>query len=160
MQLRGTQIVVDTVSAKRPVVSGSGTSSTYILNETQSGSIVLLDKVGGATYTLPTAKPGIVYHFVSSANLTSGSYKITATAATSSYVIVGNLTSQIDSLTSGSMFIAGQNGVITPQSVTLNGASTGGRIGSYITVSALSSSTWHVSGLLVGTTTQSTPFAA
>lgn len=159
MQTRGPALVIDTVSAKRPVVSGVGTSTTFTLNENQSGSIVLLDRAGGATYTLPNAKPGIVYHFVSTANLTSGSYKITATAASASYVITGALTNIVDNLTEGSVFIAGL-GANVPQNVTLNGGSTGGRIGSMLTVQAVSSGTWHVSGLVIGTSALSIPFLA
>jgi hypothetical protein len=159
MQTRGPALVLDSVQFKRNVVSGVGTSTTFSLNELASGSTVLLDRAGGATYTLPNAKPGITYHFYSTVNLTSGSYKITATAASQSYVITGALTNIVDNLTNGSVFIAGL-GANVPQSVTLNGGSTGGRVGSTITVTALSSGTWHVSGLVVGTNALAIPFLA
>lgn len=162
MQTRGPALALDTVAAKMPIatVTGVGTGTTFTLNEYQSGSIVLLDRAGGATYVLPDARPGINYWFHSTANLTSGSYTITATAASSSYAVTGLVQNINSSSTTATTYTAGIDGSKSTQKVVLNARSTGGLIGSYVKVTAVSSGTWHVTGLVVGTATTATPFLA
>lgn len=160
MQLRGTNLVFDTASYKRPVISGSGSGTSFTLNEYQSGSVVLLDKPTGSIWTLPDARPGINFIFVSTVNLTAASYTIKANAASSSYAIVGAISNMNSSSTVANTFTADITGAKTYQQVALNSGTTGGRIGSAVEVTALSSGTWYVTGLVVGTSTTATPFLA
>ena len=46
------------------------------------------------------------------------------------------------------------------RSVNLDGSTTGGIVGSYVTVTALNSTMWTVSGVVIGSGTVATPFAA
>jgi hypothetical protein len=79
MQLRGTAIVVDSISAKQPVISISGLSSgtARTLNELESGSVVLFDAAEGGTFTLPAdPTPGTYYDFKVYSTITANSAKI------------------------------------------------------------------------------------
>lgn len=166
MQLRGTQIVVDTVAAKLPLVSGtaviSGSGTSVALNDLQSGSVVRLDRNTGMTFVLPSpAVPGTRYNFVVGTNLTANSYIITGTAATSSYALTGGVMSVNDlNIASGTLFASTSGNYLLNQKVSLNGTTTGGRIGTSIVVTALSANTWHVTGLAIGSGNMLTPFLA
>lgn len=153
MQLRGTNIVVDTVSAKVPVISGSGATRT--LNEYQSGSTVLFDRAAGIVYTLPIAKPGIWYEFVTTKSITTNFAKVIADISTNSPVMIGNMTQVTDTGASPVTFVA--NGT-THIAVSSNGTTTGAQAGSRFIVRALSTGTWFVTGLQVGTGSFATPF--
>lgn len=156
MQLRGTQIVVDTVSAKAPVISGSG--ATRSLNELESGSTVLLDRAAGTVFTLPTAAPGIYFDFV--ANLAASSASIVSNVSAGTQLMTGDIRIATD--THGGTGISALTTYIPNPTLTqriyLNGTTTGGVSGSRIRVAALSTSTWYVSGLVVGTGSLITPF--
>lgn len=155
MQLRGTQIVVDTVAAKKQVISGSGATRT--LNEYESGSTIVLDKVDGTVFTLPEAKPGMTYEFITHKAVTSNSHKIITNITTSTPVIIGAVDSMsvVDNSVKGFQSL----GATANCSVTMNGTTTGGRVGTRLVVTAISSGTWFVTGLVVGSGTLATPFA-
>ena len=154
MQTRGPILVVDTVASKVPVISGS--SATRVLNELESGSVVLFDRPTGITYTLPIAKPGINFEFVTSQTITLGLAKVIADISTNSPVIIGNMTQVTDIGASPVTFIA--NGS-THIAIASNGTTTGGQIGSRYRVVALSAGTWFVTGLQRGTGVFATPFS-
>lgn len=154
MQLRGTNIVVDTVAAKTPVISGSGATRT--LNELESGSTVLFDRAAGIVYTLPIAKPGIHFDFVTTQSITTNFAKVIADISTNSPVIIGNMTQVTDTGASPVTFIA--NGS-THIAIASNGTTTGAQVGSRFRIVALSAGTWFVTGLMRGTGTFATPFA-
>lgn len=155
MQLRGTNVVLDTIAAKKPVISGSGATRT--LNELESGSTVLFDRTGGIVYTLPKAAPGVTYDFVVARTSTTGAAKVIANVATSSACITGFVTETSES------------GAVTPRpwaangsthiAISMNGTTTGGQIGSGFRMTAISANTWFISGLVSGTGTFATPFA-
>lgn len=154
MQLRGTAIVVDTVSSKTPVISGI--SATRALNEYESGSTVLFDNSTGITYTLPPTKPGITFDFVVTKTIVTGTHKVIINTVSNSPVFIGNLTTVTDSGASPVTFVA--NGS-THIAINSNGTTTGAQAGARFKVTALSSGTWYVTGLMVGTGSFATPFA-
>jgi len=48
----------------------------------------------------------------------------------------------------------------TSDKLTMNGSTTGGLLGSYVEVKDVLDGTWHVSGALISSGTEATPFAA
>lgn len=155
MQLRGTNLVVDTVASKRPVVSGSGATAT--LNELQSGSVVLLDRAAGITFTLPTTPtPGTFYDFVVSVTCTSNSYKVITGSAPE--LLVGSILN-CDTDTSDAVAIWKSLVGTSNISVNLNGSTKGGIKGDYFRLTCINSTTWQVTGVTNGTGTVATPFA-
>lgn len=154
MQLRGTDLVVDKVRAKKNVVSGAG--ATYTLNENQSGSTVLFDRAAGIIYTLPTAKPGVFFDFCVSVTVTSNNAKI-ITAAGTELMVGGILNCDTDTSDAVAIWksLVGAGNV----AVTMNGSTKGGIKGDWIRVTCLDSTTWEVHGMTNGTGTVATPFA-
>lgn len=151
-QLRGTNLVVDTVQAKKSVISGSGATRT--LNENESGSVVLFDRAAGIVYTLPTAKAGIHFDFHVTTTITSNSAKIITAAGTE--LLIGGLTS-VDTDSSNAVAFFSANGS-THIAVTMNGTTTGAVAGTKFRVTCLSSTKWMVEGQVFGSGVVATPF--
>lgn len=156
MQLRGTDLVVDKIRAKKNVISGLG--ATRSLNENESGSTVLLDRAAGIVLTLPTAKPGINFDFIVTTSVTSNSYKVITAAGTE--LLIGAYTN-VDTDTSNAVAVFSGNGS-THIAVTMAAASsnsTGGLAGTKLRFTCLSSTRWEVEGIVLGAGTVATAFA-
>ena len=156
MQLRGTDIVVDKIRAKRNIISGSG--ATASLSESDSGSMVLFDRAAGIVFTLPAAcAVGTWYEFAVTTTVTSNSAKFITGAGTE--LLVGNIlncdTDSADALVIwnalvGDAYVA----------VAMNGSTTGGIKGDRVRVTKLNSTTWVVEGITSATGSPATPFSA
>lgn len=152
------QLSRDTLSFKRPVISGLGATRT--LSEGESGSLILLDKVDGITITLPAvttgANPGTWFEFMVSATATSNAYKIITGAATE--LMVGSIlncdTDTTDAVAIWKSLVATSN-----ISVNLNGSTKGGIKGDRFRITNLNATTWVVEGVTNGTGVVVTPFA-
>lgn len=153
MQLRGTDLVLDKVRAKKNVISGQGATRT--LNENESGSVCLFDRAAGIVYTLPTAKPGIQFDFIVTTTITSNSAKVITAAGTE--LLIGGYTN-VDTDTSNAVAVFTGNGS-THIAVTQNGTTTGGVAGTHLRFTCLSSTRWMVEGIVQGTGTVATAFA-
>lgn len=151
MQLRGTNIVVDTVSAKMPLISISGTSR--VLNQYESGSVVLFDRLAGNTLTLPdTVTPGTFCDVFISKTPTSNSHKIiTGLNGSTNAVLTGGLDSfnVNTNANSGFQIIEGATSN-RYASIAMNGTTTGGQAGTALRFVALSAGTWLVTGINIG----------
>ena len=154
MQLRGTDIVVDKVRAKKNIISGSG--ATASLSEFDSGSLVLLDRAAGIVFTLPAAcAVGTTFDFLVTTSVTSNSYKVITGAGTE--LLIGGYMS-IDTDTSNAVAAFTGNGS-THIAVTSNGTTTGGLIGTSLKFTKLTSTQWEVSGMMMGSGVVATAFA-
>lgn len=154
MQLRGTQIVVDTVQARKNVISGLGATRT--LNATESGSLVVLDRAAGIVVTLPSDAPiGTTFDFVVSTTVTSNAYKIITGAGTQ--LLIGGYTN-VDTDTSNAVAVFTGNGS-THVAVSSNGTTTGGRQGTTLNFTRVSDTLWEVSGTMMASGVVATAFA-
>ena len=154
MQLRGTKIVVDSIQAKRNVISGSG--ATASLSEAQSGSLCLFDRAAGIVFTLPTTPtPGTYYDFMVVTRITSNAAKIITGSGTE--LLIGNVVN-VDTDTSNAVAAWTGNGS-THISVSMNGTTTGGIQGTKLRFTCLSSTRWFVEGIIAGSGVVATPFA-
>lgn len=152
-QLRGTNIVVDTVEAKKNVISDSGATRT--LNENESGSLVLFNRAAGIVYTLPLAKPGTYFDFAVTTTITTNSAKIITGAGTE--FLIGGLTS-VDTDTANAVAFFSGNGS-THVAVTMNGTTTGAVLGTKFRATCLSTTRWMIEGQTFGTGVVATPFS-
>lgn len=153
MQLRGTDLVVDKIRAKKNVISGQG--ATRSLNENESGSTVLFDRAAGIVYTLPLAKPGTHFDFVVTTTITSNAAKVITGAGTE--FLIGGYTN-VDTDTSNAVAVFDGNGS-THVAVSMNGTTTGGVLGTKLRFTCLSSTRWMVEGIVRGTGVVATAFA-
>jgi len=142
---------------KNNVVSGSG--ATVTLTAAQSGSDILFDRAAGIVYTLPAPQVGLKFRFIASVAVTSNAYKIITDAGTT--LLIGNVLSNTSAATPSAndgpkTFAA--NGS-THISISMNGTTTGGLIGTIIEVVCISSTQWSVNGVLLASGIIATPFA-
>lgn len=153
MQTRGTDLVLDKVRAKKNIISGQGATRT--LNELESGSVCLFDRAAGIVYTLPTAKPGAHFDFIVTTSVTSNAAKVITGAGTE--LLIGGYTN-VDTDTSNAVAVFDGNGS-THVSVSMNGTTTGGLLGTKLRFTCLSSTRWMVEGIVRGSGTVATAFA-
>lgn len=126
------------------------TTNTTIDRDTHVDTVCVIDAAGGFTVTLPEATgSGDVYRFY---------VKTTLTASAT----IAALTTDI--LQGGVAIATDITGVTVPTTATtdkivMNGGTTGGLLGSYVEVKDVVDATWFVSGFLVSSGTEATPFS-
>lgn len=131
-------------------ISLDGTAT--LVRETHANTVLSLDASAGATITLPASTGGgDVYEFVVGTALTTSNYVV---AAAGSDVMAGVV-----------MVVTDTGGLTVPTSATsdkatMNGSTTGGVVGSRIKLTDFKSGTWQVSGELISTGNEATPFSA
>lgn len=132
---------------KKPVIV-EDTAATYTVTAVQSGTTFVLAKATGTTFTLPTAVVGLTYKFFVSVSAAGGSDVIITDGTDNFEGIILNVDK--DQVYNGTTLqaICKANG--TPTTITLNGGTTGGLIGSWIEVTAINTDRWMVSGILHG----------
>jgi len=134
-------------------VTASG-GATRTLKASDSGGVFLWDTATGVDFTLPAPVVGMKFTFIATVSVTSNAYAISTDSAAT---FIGGAIQQIID-TSGTS--EGQVGDATSHvTISMNGSTTGGLIGTEITVTALSTTTWSATGLVVGSGTLSTPYA-
>lgn len=134
------------------------TTSTYTttqaLTAAQSGSIILWNAAAGFTITLPAPVVGVQFLFAVLTSVTSSNHKVITSG--SSIFLVGGVSMGEVAATSAPMFAADGS---TIRSVTMNGTTTGGLIGTYMELTCINSTQWLVQGQVLGSGTLATPFA-
>jgi hypothetical protein len=121
------------------------------LNETQSGSVIRTNDAD-CKITLPTitaSNIGINYTFFIETLATDLDIKTDGTDK-----FVGGVYIGINNDTGKTFISGGTNDVIT-----MNGTTKGGMVGSSVTVTAVNTAKYHVSGILLGSGILLTPFA-
>lgn len=129
------------------------TASTTLNADGYAGRTIVLNAAAGLTVTLPAATgTGYTYDIVVGTTVTSNSYIIRVASA--SDVMMGTLDVASD--------IAGVTCPTTSTSdtITMNGTTTGGVLGSYVRLQDVASGKWAVTGGLVSSSTEATPFSA
>ena len=146
------------VTSTAGFITGTGVNSTVTastLTVTQAdynGQTIGLSRAAGITVTLPAATgTNATYRFLVTTAVTSNSYKIQ----------VANATDVIQ----GTINVAGTTG--TPfgslpasDTITMNGSTQGGLVGSYVEITDIATGVFLVSGSSLGSGTVITPFSA
>lgn len=128
------------------------TSATLALDEdTHAGTTVLLNKADGITVTLPVSVgKGAIYKFFVGTTFTSdGIIKVTTTDIMQGGVAVSTDAAGVTVLTAA-----------TSDTLTMNGSTSGGLKGSFVEFEDVSAGIWKVSGFLISTGAEATPFSA
>lgn len=131
--------------------ASGGATRTLLANE--SGGTFFWDAATGVTYTLPAPVVGMEFDFYATVSVTSNAHVIVTDAATT--FLSGAINQIID--TSGTS--EGQVGAATDVTISMNGTTTGGLIGTWIKVRCITSTLWVAQGLVVSSGTLATPFA-
>lgn len=129
------------------------TASTTLAKDTHAGTVVNISAAAGLTLTLPASTgKGDEYEVFVLTTVTSNSYIIKVANATD--IFAGAVGVSTDA--AGVTILAGT----TDDTITMNGSTTGGLIGSNIRIKDVSAGFWQVSGFLVSTGAEATPFSA
>ena len=131
----------------------NATASLTLNPLTHAGKTVTLNAAAGLTVTLPAATgTGHIYRLFVGTTITSNNYVIQVANATD--VLAGGLAIATD--------IAGvvENTAATDDTITMNGTTTGGVIGGHIELEDVAAGYWRLSGFLVSTGVEASPFSA
>jgi hypothetical protein len=146
------------VTSTAGFITGTGVNSTVtaatlaVTAAAYNGQTVNLSRAAGIVVTLPAATgTNAVYKFVITTAVTSNNYIIQ----------VANATDTMNGLAS----VAGTTGAIfstlpASDTITMNGTTTGGLVGSYVEITDIATGEFLVTSALVGSGTPATPFSA
>lgn len=149
----GTDAVTANVTAATLTIPSSNTTEEY------NGKTFPLSNAAGIVVTLPAATgTQASYAFLAVTSVTSNSYKI-QTASASDYM-VGH--ASVSGANAANSVVVSTVGSTTTGSdtITMNGSTTGGLVGSYVIVTDIATNIWLVNGSLVGSGAAATPFSA
>lgn len=136
--------------ALKPITT---TAALSLTRNTHSGTVVVLDSATGRIITLPASTGrGDVYTVYVKTTVSSGSHVIQV--ANSTDVMNGGVALSTD--------IGGTNMLAsaTSDTITMNGSTTGGLAGSFVQLTDVVAGFWMVTGFLVTTGTEATPWSA
>lgn len=129
------------------------TASVTLDRDIHQGNIVNLSAAAGLTVTLPASSgSGDVYELFVVTTVTSNNYIIQVANATDIMQGVIHLTTDI----AGTSLPASS----TTDTITMNGSTTGGIKGSWVSLKDASSGIWLLDGGIVCTGTEASPFSA
>lgn len=140
----------------RQVISGVGNTTTaYALKASDSGALCLFDAADGVIYTLPAPVIGLQFDFLVTVAGTSNAYSIDTDAATT---FIGGGVAAVSTTVAegGDSFVATISSTV---SCDLDSDVTGRLVGTSLSLTCLSSTTWGISGVIHGVGTLATPFA-
>lgn len=130
------------------------TAATTLDRDTHAGTVVVLNSTTGRIVTLPAATgKGDVYTLFISATVSSGNHVlVVAPATTDSFG--GGVAISTDA--AGISMLAASDS----DTITMNGSTTGGVVGSWLRVQDVASGKWLLNGFLCSTGAEATPFSA
>jgi hypothetical protein len=130
-------------------------STLTVTRSTHLGRTILLDTASGSTITLPAAAgTGDTYRFFTSVAVTSNNHIIKV--ANASDTMTGMITGS--TLAGSGSFVEAAGG--TDDTITMNGSTTGGLIGSQYEITDIATNLWNVKGLNVGSGTMASYLSA
>ncbi len=138
----------------RQIIQGEGATRQLLPEE--SGALCLFDRAAGIVYTLPTPIEGMQFDFLCTVSVTSNSGKVITKTVASEFMIGG--------ITMGSLALAEASDSFTANGTTIvsiaqDGGVTGGILGGFFRLTALSTTLWGIEGVTIGAGTLATPFA-
>jgi len=129
------------------------TASTTLTRNVHANSPIVVNSTTGRTITLPAASgTGDVYDIFIKATIASGSGIIQVANSTDIMHGAIHLTTDIAGTSMPTS--------ATTDTITMNGSTTGGVVGSWVKLTDVASGFWRLEGGLVCTGTEATPFSA
>jgi len=132
-------------------VLACGSAKTLVQRD--SGSLVELDTLTGSILTLPTPVKGMMFDVAVKLTNTSNSHIIKTGVAASEFLLGGvNMMTAASAVTLG-VALDGTTHI----TLTMNGTTTGGKIGTVLRFTAINDTQWVVTGLIEGDAALATP---
>lgn len=129
--------------------------ATRLIQPSESGDLFLMDAAAGQSFTLPVGVIGLKYDFLTTVDLTSNAYEVLCSTATAGDFLVGAVSGAIEGAATDEWHFA--NGS-THLGFSANKTTTGGLIGSILSVECIAVNLWRVTGVQSCTATPATPF--
>jgi hypothetical protein len=156
----GDLLLSTTAGVRVPVVRGASnkvvtisTTTATLTQDSHAEKLIRLSRAAGITVTLPLATgTGAEYKFVIPTSL-SGTTKIKV--ASTSNTLQGHV--QVDASLASNAPISFTAGT-TADTISLNGTTTGGKLGDYFKLIDEKTGVWHVEGFIRSTGAGATPF--
>lgn len=118
--------------------------------------VILLDTASGSVCTLPAATgSGMAVTFMVSTALSSNNHVVKVGNTTD--VLVGGVVASGDNITNG---VTAFEPVAADDTLTLNGGTTGGRVGDRVELYDLKAGFWAINGRITEVGAEATPFSA
>lgn len=138
-------------SGTENIIISTGASQT--LTPSESGSVILPTRANGIDYLLPDSEVGLTYQFKVLTSVTSNDYSIGMTDATE--IFTGFLYRKKAAVVES---IITPNGT-TNNLISMDGNTTGGQVGTVITVTCYELGKWFVEGYTYGNEIIASPFS-
>ena len=154
----GTALVLNTL---RNVASYT---ASVALTVAQSGSIITGNAAAGMTVTLPAAEAGLHFSIHVGTTITSNSFIITGATSADTFQgqLISNDFTDLGSITTLSESVA-TVGFDQPAAadyrITMDGTTTGGKLGSYVNCTAITGVIWMIDGFLSSDGSLATTFS-
>lgn len=137
--------------ASQPI---SITADTTLVRAIHAGNLINFNVAAGAVVTLPaSAGTGDIYRFFVKTTITSNNAKIQVANATD--VIQGS----VEIAAAGGVAGVTAGTTTTSDTISMNGTTTGGIVGSYVELTDAVTGFWQLSGGLIASGTVATPFS-
>jgi len=120
----------------------------YQLLPGQSGALVIFASLTGNLVTLPTPVAGMWFEFINELAATSNETKIVTKDITTDFML-GSIISASETVAEG-MDVFTADGTSNHVSISMNGTTTGGEVGSRFVLTALNTTQWHIKGVNQG----------
>jgi len=139
---------VITFSATGPSAGAGIGLVPYPLKPEQSGALIVFQSITGNLVTLPTPVKGMQFEVVVELAATSNEHKILTKDITAEFLL-GSVISASETVAEG-MDVFTADGTSNHVSISMNGTTTGGEVGSRFVFTALSSTQWLIKGVNQG----------
>lgn len=142
----------------REVIQGKENGATpYELSPEESGALCVAGALTGQVWRLPTPAVGMWFEFFNTIANTSLEMKVT-TRDTATQFLLGSVIQASETLTQ-SMDVFTADGTSNHVDISQNGTTTGGEVGNYFSVTAISATQWLIRGVLQNSANDATdPF--
>ena len=120
----------------------------YQLLPEQSGALIIFDSATGNLVTLPTPVKGMQFEVLVEIAATSNEHKILTNSITTEFLL-GSVISASETVAEG-MDVFTADGTSNHVSISMNGTTTGGEVGSRFVFTALSTTQWLIKGVNQG----------
>jgi hypothetical protein len=127
--------------------AGIGLVSRQLLPE-ESGALVIAGSATGSLFTLPTPVKGMQFEFIYTIAATSNEHKVITNSITTEFML-GTIISASETVAEG-MDCFTADGTSNHVSISMNGTTTGGQVGTRLYFAALSTTQWLVKGVNQG----------
>lgn len=147
--------VLNLASGKTGRSVHASSPAARLIQPSESGDLFLWDNAVGRIFTLPTAVVGLKYSFLCTVTATSSAHAVLTSTATAGDFMVGGVVMGVENAATGECFYADGTADL---GFSQNGTTTGGLIGSYFEVEAITPVLWRVNGLISISAAGATPF--